>query len=125
MIGSKFLDSSAWLSYFYAENDEIKSIIESNIVLLASSISIFEIKNKLIKDKSEDIKIKKSIDFIKKRALIINVDEEIAEKAVDFSIKNKLYTVDALIYASCLINNSILITLDNDFRDLNSVNALN
>ena len=98
MIDSKFLDSSAWLAYFYAENDEVKSILDSNNILLTSSISIFEVKNKLTKDKIDVIKIKNSIDFIKRRSLIIDIGAEIAEKAVEFAIENDLAIIDALIY---------------------------
>ena len=121
MTDSRFIDSSTWLAYFYRENEEIKSIIESDTILLTSAISIFEIKNKLIKDKIELIKIQRVIEFIKKRSLVINIDSEIAEKAVEFSIKNKLRTTDALIYSSALKNNSILLTLDNDLKGLNNV----
>ena len=118
---SRFLDSSAWLSYFYANNYQIKSIIESNVILLTSAISIFEIKNKLIKDKTESIKIQRTMDFIKKRSLIVNIDLETADQAVEFSVKNNLPAIDALIYSSNIKNDSILITLDNDFRGLNNV----
>ena len=121
MTGSKFLDSSAWLAYFYAENNEIKSIVESSTILLTSSISLFEVKNKLIKDKTEKIKTQNSIDFIKKRSLIIDIGAEIAEEAVEVATKHKLPIIDSLIYTSSSKNNSELITLDNDFRNLNNV----
>ncbi len=121
MTDSKFLDSSAWLSYFYAENKEIKPIIDSDILILTSTLSIFEIKNKFTKDKIDFLKLEHSIKVIKNRSLIIDVDLEIAERAVEFSIKNNLSAVDSLIYSSALKNNSVLITLDNDFRSLNNV----
>jgi len=38
--------------------------------------------------------VQKIIDFIKDRMIITNIDFEIAEKAVDISIKNNLHTVD-------------------------------
>ena len=66
MIDSKFLDSSAWLAYFYGGNEEIKSIVESDTILLTSAIYLFEIKNKLIKNKIEIAKLKRSMEFIKK-----------------------------------------------------------
>ncbi|MEK6932647.1 MAG: PIN domain-containing protein [Nanoarchaeota archaeon] len=124
MTDSKLLDSSVWLAYFYAENNEIKSIVESNIILLTSSISLFEVKNKLIKDKTDSIKIQNSVDFIKQRSLIIDVGAEIAEEAVEIAKKNKLPIIESLIYASSLKNNSELITLDNEFRDLDNVKIL-
>ena len=48
--GSKFLDSSAWLSYLFAENDEIKEIIDSD-GLYTSVISLFEIRRKFLREK--------------------------------------------------------------------------
>lgn len=121
MTDSRFLDSSAWLSYFYKENEKIKFLIESEILLFTSSISIFEIKNKLIKDNIGIDKIQKSIEYIKKRSLIINLDSEIAENAVEFSINYKLPAIDSLIYSSALKNKSFLITLDNDFKNLKGI----
>ena len=120
MIDSRFFDSSAWLSYFYAFNDDVRSMVESNILILTSVLSLFEIKNKLIKDKTDIIKMQKSIEFIKKRGLIIDLNSEIAENAVEFSTSYGLHAMDALIYSSALKNNSLLITLDNDFRGLNN-----
>ena len=49
--GSKILDSSAWLSYLFAENDEIKEVIDSNEMLYTSVISLFEIRRKLLREK--------------------------------------------------------------------------
>ena len=120
MTDSRFLDSSAWLAYFYGE-EQVKEMIESDQILLTSAISLFEIKNKLIKDKIETVKLKRSLEFIKKRSLIVNIDVEISEEAVAFSIKDNLHTVDALIYSSTLKNESVLVTFDNDFHGLNNV----
>ena len=121
MTDSRFLDSSAWLSYFYAENQEIRTIVESNILILTSVLSIFEIKKKFVNDKVNPIKLDKTIKVIKSRSLLLDVNLEITEKAVDFAMKNNLLIIDALIYASALVSNSKLITLDNDFRNLNEV----
>ncbi len=42
----------------------------------------------------------------------------IAERAVELAIKYDLATIDSIIYASAIMNNSEFITLDNDFRNL-------
>ena len=76
---SKLLDSSIWIS-FIIENKNV-DIIESEQLLFLSSLSIFEIKRKLIRDKIKKEDIERTIEFIKKRSSIINVDEKIAEKA--------------------------------------------
>ena len=67
------------------------------------------------------MKLQKAMELIKTRSIIIAIDLEIADKAVELSIKNNLHTADALIYSSALKNASTLITLDNDFRGLNNV----
>ena len=113
---SKLIDSSVWLAYLF--NGSYKDIIESSEVLLLSALSLFEIKKKLIKSKIDNSKIVRSTDFIKKRSLVLPVNEEITEAAVDIAIDNNLPLVDSMIYATAMLNNSVLITLDNDFRGL-------
>ena len=119
---SKLIDSSVWLAYLF--NGSYKDMIESNEVLLLSALSLFEIKKKLAKSKIDNNKIARSMDFIKKRSLVVPVNEEIAEIAVDIALDNDLPLVDSMIYATAMLNNSTLITLDNDFRGLKNTVVL-
>lgn len=119
MIESKLIDSSIWLEYFF--NGKCKEIIEQEEMLVISALSIFEIENKLTKEKIESKKIRECMDFIKLKSIVIQVNADIAHKAVEVAIKNKLATVDALIYATALTQNAFLITGDNDFRGLPKV----
>ena len=117
-----FLDSSVWLAYFLAASEEIKKLIDSNTVLFTSAISLFEIRKRLIKENLQNKKIAQACEFIKENTIIIDIDTEISEKAVAISIKDKLHTVDALIYTSAIVNNAILVTADKkDFSSLNNV----
>ena len=116
MTDSKLLNSSAWLEFVI--NGAYKEIIESDIILFTSALSIFEIKKKLINKKYEEADAIKILNFIKERSIIINADKEIAERAVEISFKYNLATIDSIIYTSALSNNSGFITLDNDFRNL-------
>jgi len=119
MTESKFIDSSVWLAYFF--DGEHKNIIENEEILLISIVSLFEIKRKLlVKNVPREI-VKEKIDFIKKKSHLIDVDLNIAEKAVEISLKNKLAAIDSLIYASSLFQGAILLTRDNDFRGLPEV----
>ena len=119
---SKLIDSSVWLAYLF--NGSNSDVIDSNEILLLSVLSLFEIKKKLVKSRVENNKIARSMEFVRKRSLIIPVSEEITEKALEFSLKNDLSIIDSLIYATAVINDSILITLDNDFRGLENVNLM-
>ena len=115
----KLVDSSVWIAYLF--NGLHKDIIDSENVLMVSSLSIFEIKKKLIRSDIEKNKVERSIEFIKKRSLVIDVTPEISEMAINLSIENKLPMVDSIIYASAIANNAVLLTLDNDFRNLKGV----
>ena len=122
MTDNRLIDSSVWLAYLF--NSQYKEIIESEDIYLLSVLSLFEIKRKLVKSKLEETKIAKSVDFIKKRSLIIPITSEIAEMSVDISLMHNLATIDSLIYSTSIINKSILLTLDNDFRGLKDVRIL-
>ena len=118
----KFLDSSVWIA-FIIENKN-KEIIGTEEPLALCSLSLFEIKRKLINDKVKKEDIERSISFIKNRSMVINVDEKIAEKAAEISVERKVPSLDALIYCTSLQNEGILFTRDNDFRGLPLVNIL-
>ena len=117
-----FLDSSAWLSYFLAENDLSNEFIESgNNLLMTSVLSIFEIKRKMLMKNFGESKIGESLKFIKNRSLLIELNEKICNHAADLSIKHNLHTTDSLIYCSAVLNNATLITGDNHFEGLENV----
>src|SRR3989344_3492663 len=94
----KFLDSSVWIA-FIIENKN-KEIIGTEEPLALCSLSLFEIKRKLINDKVKKEDIERSISFIKNRSMVINVDEKIAEKAAEISVERKVPSLDALIYCT-------------------------
>lgn len=121
VIDSKLLDSSIWIEYLL--NGSFKNIIENDQIFL-STISLFEIKKKLVKSNIPLNVITNSINFVKKKSFLVLVSAEIAEYAVELAIQNRLGAVDAIIYASALRSNSVLLTLDNDFRKLKNVEIL-
>ncbi len=116
MIDSKLLDSSIWIAYLF-EGKYIQEI-ESDKKLFLSILSLFEIKTKLIKKKIKEKEIIEKIAFIKKKSTILQLNNNIAEKAAEISAEKKLPSIDSLIYSTALFNNIELITLDNDFRGL-------
>jgi len=89
-----------------------------------SVLSLFEVEKRLMKEKLSINIVRNSMDFIKKRSLIIEISVEIAEKAVQISLEKNLPAIDALVYSGALINKAKLITLDNDFRNLSGVEIL-
>lgn len=122
MTEYSLIDSSVWIDYLV--NGNYKDLIENEDKLLLATISLIEIKKKLSKLKIPDKEIEDKMGFIKKQSILINLDEKIAEKATEFVIENNLPIADSIVYASALINNAMLITLDNDFRGLKDVKIL-
>jgi PIN domain. len=116
---SKLLDSSAWLSYFFGENERVKEIVESCSILYTQAISLFEIKRKFLKMSTK--KSDSALDFIKERSIILALDEEIAEKAAEVAHETDLHAIDSMIYTTALVAESTLTTLDFDFKGLDQV----
>ena len=122
VTGSKLVDSSVWLEYLL--KGSFRDLIEEEEIFLLSAISLFEIKKKLAKSSLPLDVVTHSINFIKRKSLIISIDYELAEYAAEISVQNHLGAADSLIYACTLKQKATLITLDNDFRGLNSVMIL-
>ncbi len=118
MIDIKCMDSSAWLGYYFGEFTEVKKIVDGENILITSSLSLFEIKKKLLSLKKDP---QFFLEFIKERSEIIEPTIEITEKAAEIAIQERLAAVDALIYTTSSMHDAILITGDNDFKDCQNV----
>ena len=119
MTEYNLIDSSIWIDYLI--NGNHKELIEKEEKLLLATVSLIEISKKLSKLKIPSKEINNKLNYIKKHSIIINLDEKIAEKASELVIEKELPIADSIVYASAMINNALLLTLDNDFRGLNNV----
>lgn len=122
MTEYKLIDSSVWIDYLV--NGNLKDVIETEEKLLLATISVIEIKKKLWKLKISNKQINEKINYIKKNSILISLDEKIADKASILVIEKNLPVADSIVYASSLVNNATLLTLDNDFRGLDKVKIL-
>jgi predicted nucleic acid-binding protein len=123
LTDSELFDSTIWLDYLIKGN--FKEKIEQEEIFAISSLSLFEIKRKLLKNKELKRKeIEEKMSFIKSKSIIINLDERIAEKASEMAEEKNLGAADAIIYTTAILNNAILLTLDNDFRGFDKVKIL-
>lgn len=119
---SELLDSSIWLDYLLEGSHQ--EIVDCEKTIFISTLSLFEIRKKLLDKLIPKDEIEEKINFIKQKTISIEVSDLIAEKAAEISHTNKLPAIDSLIYATSIENNSILITSDNDFRNLPDVKIL-
>jgi|SRR3989344_953202 len=119
---SEIIDSSVWLSYLLEGN--YQNIIDREKTFFISPLSIFEIKKKLLDKEIPTHEIEEKIKFIKRKSISINLNDSIAERASEISHENQIPAIDSLIYASALLNNCIVLTKDNDFRNLKNTKIL-
>jgi len=71
--------------------------------------------------KIKESKIEKFLKFIKTRSLLIDLNEEICNNAVEMSLRYNLHTIDSLIYCSAILNNATLVSGDKHFEGLEKV----
>jgi PIN domain nuclease of toxin-antitoxin system len=116
------LDSSIWMAYLL--EGSYQEIVENKKTIFVSTLSIFEIKKKLLDRKVPIKEVNEKIGYIKERAISIPIDKRIAENAAELAEKNKIPAIDSLIYASSRLNNCNLITRDNEFRNLPNAQVL-
>jgi len=114
----KCLDSSAWLLYYFYPDSSVRLMIDDMGLILTSSLSLFEIKKRLLRLKKDPEPL---LTFMKQRSVIIMPTIEINEKAAEIAIQKNLGAIDALIYTTTLLHKAELVTGDNDFRGLENV----
>jgi predicted nucleic acid-binding protein len=116
-------DSSAWIEYFAGstKGKRVKEILEGKDPVLTPSICLLEIKNKYLQEEQD---FQDRIEFICNKSSIIDINTEIALLGADMKKKHKLYTIDALIYATSQLCKSTLLTGDTHFKDLKNVDLL-
>jgi toxin FitB len=120
---SELFDSTVWLDYLI--KGSFKEMIEQEEIFSLSSFSLFEIKRRLLKIKElKKAEIEEKMSYIKSKSIILNIDEKIAEKSAEIAEEKQLGAADSIIYTTAILNNAILITLDNDFRNLPHVKIL-
>ncbi len=122
MTGSELLDSSVWIAYFFEGCH--KELIESGKIFLISTLSLFEIKKKMLERNISAKEINEKMRLVKNSTVSIEPTELISEFAAEISVKEKIPAVDSLIYTTAIKNDAILITRNNDFRRLKNVRVL-
>ncbi len=112
------IDSSIWISYIeeLAGAGEAEKYLQNVDHLLVPTLVIHEVYRQLLKklDKHEAIFFVGQME----KGRVVVLDGETALLAAEMRIQHGLGTADAVIYATALIHNAQLVTLDNDFRGL-------
>lgn len=119
------VDSWVWIEYFAPKTagKEVKEIIEGENELITPTSVIAETYFKILTDINEEA-AEKTLNFIKKKSVIIPIDEEIAKLAAKIKKLEKLALADAFVLATAKKFNAILLTGDSDFKNIQKVHYL-
>lgn len=111
-------DTCAWIEYLNGteKSASVRVYINGGDIIFTPTICLAELKAKMLSEKRSDAYIKKIVEFVLKRSLLMQLDSDIALKAAE--LKNSgLPLVDSVIYATALRNDTKLLTCDKHFRE--------
>ncbi len=119
----KLLDSFAWIEYFSGSEKgaKVKAYIDGTEPLYTPSICLTEVKTRYLRDKRDPAD---SLNFMMERSFVLPLSQEIALSAADVKQRYGLHTVDAIVYATSEPRNMILVTGDQHFKNLPSVELI-
>ncbi len=121
-----FIDSSIWLDYFLHTDELVGKMMDSHEGKLLTSIVCFhEVPRRLIRLKTNEAYVKEVIRFMHENSTIVPIDEDIALKSAEISVQHHLASMDSIIYQSALSAGALLISSDNDFRNLPNAQVVN
>jgi toxin FitB len=116
------VDSSGWIEYLadtkYAKH--FVPAIENTNKLIVSTLNIYEVYKKVLKEKNEDTAMQ--VASIMQQAKVIDVTPVISIQAAKLSLDRNIPMADSIIYISARQLNAIVWTMDTDFLHLEGVN---
>ena len=115
------VDSSGWLEYFTdgAKADIFAPAIEDTANLVVSTINIFEVFKKILRERDENAAVQAVA--IMEQGNVIQFSSALALSAAEISHTKKIPMADSIIYATALSTNAVLWTQDADFAELEGV----
>jgi|SRR3989344_3794536 len=122
------LDTSAWIEYFQATEKGriIKLSLENNEQAYTCSLTIAEISVWCFKNNKE---VSEFVQLITNLSTVLEINEDVLIESGkiynELRKKNsKIGLIDCIIYASARFHGLLLLTKDNDFKNLEGVKFL-
>ncbi len=118
-------DTYAWVEYLNGTEKGaiVRQHVESDNIVFTPTLCLAELKARLMKEKRPEKQLKKALDRVLKRSLLIPLDSEIALKAAELKHAG-LSLADAVIYATAIRNATKLLTGDQHFRGYDGIEFL-
>ena len=115
------VDSSGWLEYFAspATAEVFKAPLADRGSLIVPTICIFEVHRVISRQYGNDIANRYA--HVMRQGRVVNLETADAIFASEISVRNRLATADAIIYATAVLYSATLWTQDAHFKDLPNV----
>ncbi len=117
-----FVDSWAWIEYFKPKrsDEKLREVIEGSNELITLTTVLAEVYYKFLADVGEEA-AERAAEFIKRKSVVISLDEELAKAAARIKKEERLALADAFAYAGAKKFDATLATGDPDFKSLAKV----
>lgn len=115
------VDSYGWIEYFTDGPlaDEYEKYLIEPTKIITPAIVVYEVYKKIKREKGEREALV-ALDQLKKTEIIV-LDEDLATKAADVSLRYKVAMADAIVYATGQERGVKVVTSDPDLEDLPDV----
>jgi predicted nucleic acid-binding protein len=115
------VDSSAWLEYFAdgPNASRFASAIEATSRLIVPSIVILEVYKRMYRLRGERMAQRAAAQLM--QGLVIDLDSHVALTAAQLWLSLKLPLADSIILATARIQDAVVWTQDDDFKDIDGV----
>ena len=117
----KVIDSSGWLEFFtdgpLAEEyaDHLKDLAQ----IVTPMIVLYEVYKRIKRERGEEEALTAVAQL--RKTQIVALTDTIALRAADLSLEYKLAMADAMVYATGLLRDMVVVSSDDDFKDLPGV----
>jgi predicted nucleic acid-binding protein len=117
----RLVDTSAWIEYLTGSvlGAALASELPDRTQWLVPTMVQLELAKWLTREAGED-KADRVIAFTE-TCIVADLDTTIALSAAELSVKHRLATSDAIIYATALVHGADVLTCDRHFEDLAGV----
>jgi predicted nucleic acid-binding protein len=115
------VDSSGWLEFFIDGRLATRyfKYLDRTRELVVPTLVLYEVYKKIKRERSEEEALLAVAHM--GRAKVVSLDDALAMSAADLSLKYNLAMADAIIYATALQEEALLVTSDVHFVGLNGV----
>ena len=115
------VDSSGWLEYFSGSHlaEAFEPALKDIDHLVVPTICLYEVFKVVLRERGEQEALQAAA--LMKQGHVVDLTEHIALMAAQISCREKLPMADSLIYATALLHDAVLWTLDGDFKDIEGV----